>query len=653
MGSAPPPALIRFGVFEADLRAGELRRNGVRIRLQDLPFRALTLLLSRPGEVITRDEFRQTLWPPDVFVDFEQGISSAVMRLRDALRDSADNPIFIETIERRGYRWIGPINSSAAEPVVQDQVAQDQANHDQEAPERAPAPDQSPEKPANDIERDVPGEPEPRDFTARYEIGLTTNAGKRSSHVILWLAVAVCALLALAGLFRRRWSRPFPISSIAVLPFDNLSAPAFDDAFSDGLTDEVAASISHLSGVRVTGRRSAYVFKGKHDDLREIGARLNVEAVVEGSVQRSGDRSHVTVELNRTRDGFTVWSQTYDGTTADWIQIESQIAGSIARALARNVSGADTPAARDPEAHALYLEARYQWNQRNYPAELKSVDLFQQAIARDPNYALAWAGLADSLIAIGDIEEVTPAAYLPRARDAALKALQLDPSLAEAHAALGMVACHYDYDWPTAEREYKKAFELNPSYASAHQYYALGLMAHGRFAEANEQLDTARRLDPLALIVDVDLALLRKYQRDYEGVIAVSKSILDRDPNYQLGYSMLTTGYFCERRWDDWRAADAKVPQGEYLRAIVNGHPDEIERVLRKMMDEAEAGVRRPYEVALVATMKGDRSLALDWLEKSYQHHDYWLLFINVDPEYDEIRSDPRFQAIVHRLGVG
>ena len=469
----------------------------------------------------------------------------------------------------------------------------------------------------------------------------------------LWLAVAVCAVLGLAGLFRWRWSRPVAISSIAVLPFDNLSAPAFDDAFSDGLTDEVAASISHLSGVRVTGRRSAYVFKGKHDDLREIGARLNVEAVVEGSVQRSGDRSHVTVELNRTRDGFTVWSQTYDGTTADWIQIESQIAGSIARALARNVSGADTPAARDPEAHALYLEARYQWNQRNYPAELKSVDLFQQAIARDSNYALAWAGLADSLIAIGDIEEVNPAAYLPRARDAALKALQLDPSLAEAHAALGMVACHYDYDWPTAEREYKKAFELNPSYASAHQYYALGLMAHGRFAEANGQLDTARRLDPLALIVDVDLAVLRKYQRDYDGVIAVSKSILERDPNYQLGYSMLTTGYFCEHRWDDWRAADAKHPQGEYLRAMVNGHPDEIERVLHKMMDEAKAGTRRPYEVALVATLKGDHSLALDWLEKSYQHHDYWLLFINVDPEYDEIRSDPRFQAIVHRLGVG
>ena len=615
-----PLALVRFGVFEADLRAGELRRNGVRVRLQDLPFRALTLLLSRPGEVITREEFRQALWASDIFVDFEQGISSAVMRLRDALNDSADNPIFIETIERRGYRWIGPILSPTLEPVVQD---------------RAPA-----------------AEPENRDFTARYEIGLTTRSRKRDSQIRLWLAVAILAMLGLAGFFLWRWRRHTPISSIAILPFDNLSAPAFNDAFSDGLTDEIAASISHLDGVRVAGRRSAYVFKGKHDDLREIGSRLNVEAVVEGSVQRAADRTHVTVELNRTRDGFTIWSQTYDGTTNDWMQIESQIAGSIARALARKLSPQNAPA-RDPEAHALYLEARYLWNQRNFPAELKSVDLLQQTIARDPNYALAWAALADSLIAIGDVEEVDPAGYLPRARDAALKALQLDPSLAEAHAALGMVACHYDYDWPTAEREYKKAIELNPSYASAHQYYALGLMAHGRFAEAEAQLNIARRLDPLALIVDVDLALLRKFQRDFDGVIAVSKSILQRDPNYHLGYSMLTTGYLCERRWDDWRAADAKHPQAEFQRAIVNGSPDEIERVLRKLTDQAKAGARRPYDVAFFAVLKGDRSLALDWLEKSYQHHDYWMLFINVDPEYDAIRSDPRFQSIVHHLGVG
>ena len=277
----------------------------------------------------------------------------------------------------------------------------------------------------------------------------------------------------------------------------------------------------------------------------------------------------------------------------------------------------------------------------------------QQAIARDPNYALAWAGLADSLISIGDVEEVNPAAYLPRARDAALKALQLDPTLSEAHAALGMVACHYDYDWPTAEREYKKAFELNPSYASAHQYYALGLMAHGRLAEAEAQLAIARRLDPLAYIVDVDLALGRKYQRDFDGVISVSKGILDRDPNFLLAYNMLTTGYYLEQRWDAYLAADAKRPMDDVTREIAKGSTNEAMRDLQETIKQARASLARPSSVVHDAIRLRNRDLTLEWLEKSYEHHDYWELFINVDPEFDFVRSEPRFQALVQKLGVG
>jgi TolB-like protein/DNA-binding winged helix-turn-helix (wHTH) protein len=633
MGStqvASPP--VRFGVFEADLSAGELRRNGIKVRIQDLPFRALALLLSRPGEVISREEFRQSLWPADVNVDFEQGISSAIMRLRDALGDSADNPIFVQTIERRGYRWIGPVLAST--------------------PAATPA-EALPEGPRVLIAATGPG-----NGSGSIPAPAVTVPDRRRFPVVLWVAGAM-AVLALGGFFLWRsfitpsTGRPVPISSIAVLPFDNLSAPDFDDAFSDGLTDEVTALVSRVDGVRVTGRRSAYVFKGKHDDLRDIGSRLNVEAVVDGSVQRIGDRTHVNVELSRTRDGFAIWSQTYDTTSANWIQIESDIATSIARALARNLTpGAASPGPRDPEAHALYLQGRYQWNQRNFPAELKSVDLMQQAIAREPDYALAWAGLADSLAVIGDNEQVDPAAYIPRARDAALKALQLDPSLAEAHAVLGLIACHYDYDWATAEREYKRAFQLNPSYASAHQYYALGLMAHGRFSEAEEQLKTARQLDPLALIVDVDLAVLRKYQRDYDGVIAVSESILKRDPDFHLGYSMLAIAYYCEHRYNDWLAVDKKDPGEPFMRALVNGQTDGAHRVLQQYVKEAQAGVRRPYDVFAAAVKLGDRDLAFEWLEKSYQHRDYWLLFINVEPEMDPVRSDPRFQAIVKRLGV-
>jgi TolB-like protein/DNA-binding winged helix-turn-helix (wHTH) protein len=644
--SASSSPIVKFGIFEADLRSGELRRNGVKVKIQELPFRVMKYLISRPNEVVSREELRKELWPEDVFVDFDRGISSAINRLRDALGDAVENPIFVETVGRRGYRWIGPLHApTTANAAGSQQQAASQGNGDVTEATEAEIPD------AASAEGEHRDEASGQEFTARYLIGLKAPGQKRRRRYELWIGCAVVLMALAVGLAWIRM-RPPAISSIAVLPFDNVGA-APDDAFSDGLTDEVAASVSHLEGVRVTGRRSAYVFKGKHDDLRQVGARLNVDAVVEGSVQRAGDRTHVAVQLNRTRDGFTVWSQTYDGNSTDWIQIESQIASSIARALARKVSPEGPALAPpDPEAHALYLQGRYLWNQRNFPAELKSVDLMQQAIARDPNYALAWAGLADSLAVIGNNEEVPPAAYMPRARDAARKALDLDPSLAEAHAVLGMVACHYDYDWPAAEREYRKALLLNPSYASAHQYYALGLMAHGRFSEAREQLETARRLDPLALIVDVDVAVLLKFERNYDGVIAESQRILQMDPNFQLGYSMLSSGYFCEHRWDEWRAADAKVPQEPFRRALVNGQTDEARRIMNQRIAEVPGGLSRPYDVAYEAVLLGDRDLALEWLEKSYQNRDYWLLFMNVEPEMDPVRSDPRFQAIARRLGV-
>jgi TolB-like protein len=465
------------------------------------------------------------------------------------------------------------------------------------------------------------------------------------------VALAISVLL-LTGFAIWRSGRHQLISSVAILPFDNLTAGA-DPAFSDGLTDEIAASVSRLEGLRVAGRRSAYVFKGKHDDLREVGSRLNVEAVVEGSIQQSGERTHVAVQLNRVSDGFTIWAQTFDGDSTDLIQVESEIAAAIAHALSRNVyPGLSTPAPPNPEAHALYLQGRYLWNQRNLDAELKSVDLMRRAIAKDPGYAAAWSGLADVLSTIGSNENLQPAKYMPESREAARKALELDPTSADAHAVLGFIAAHYDYDWLTAEREYRTALDLNPNYSTAHQWYALGLMARGHFAEARQQLETARRLDPLALIVSVDMALLLKFQRDFNGVIAESQSILQFDPNYHLGYSMLATGYYCSHRWDEWRAVDAKVPQLDLTRAVVNGQNEEAQRILKDYVRLAEKGEFQPHLLAQQAVRMGDKALALEWLERAYQEHDYWLLFDNVDPEMDPLREEPKFQEIIRRMGL-
>jgi tetratricopeptide (TPR) repeat protein len=293
------------------------------------------------------------------------------------------------------------------------------------------------------------------------------------------------------------------------------------------------------------------------------------------------------------------------------------------------------------------------WNQRNLAAEQKSVEFMRQAIAKDPNYALAWSGLADSLMTIGNLEAGQPSDYIPQAQAAARKALQLDPNLADAHAVLGRIAAHYNYDWPTAEGEYKKALALNPSYATAHQYYALGLMAHGHFAEAQQQLDLARQLDPLALIVGVDVALLRKFQRDFAGVISESQRVLQLDPNYHLGYSMLGTGYYVSHRWDDWLALDAKEPQTyPATRALLKGQTEEVKRELLADVQRAEKGEITAQVVLLEAVRAGDRKLAMEWLQRSYQNHDYWLLFLNVNPEMDPIRSEPQVQTMMQQIGV-
>ena len=489
-------------------------------------------------------------------------------------------------------------------------------------------------------------------------IGVAPSAAATVSwfrHPAVWslAAIVLLAVAALAVYGISRFRQP-PISAVAVLPFDNLGGES-DPAFVEGLTDEIAASLSRLQGVRVAGRSSAYTFQGKHDNLQQVGVALGVEAVVEGSVQRSGDRTHVTVELNRTADGFTIWSQTFDTSSHDLIPTETEIATAVAHALSRDVPAAvGAPGTSDAEARALYLKGRYLWNQRNFDAEKKSVEYMRQAIAKDPKYAQAWSGLAESLMTIGNLEMVRPVDYLPEAREAARKALELDPNLADAHAVLGRIAAHYDYDWATAESEYRKALDLNPSYATAHQYYALGLMAHGRFDEAKHQLDLASQLDPLALVVGVDVALLRKFQRDYKGVIEESKRVLQLDPNYRIGYSMLTTGYVLTKQWDEWRAVDAKekLPQSELTRALANGDPAQARQVLAEEMKQVDRGDLTAAVVVVHAIRAGEYDLALDWMERSYQNHDYWLLFFNVDPEFDPVRSAPQFQAMMKKLGV-
>ena len=322
-------------------------------------------------------------------------------------------------------------------------------------------------------------------------VGHPARPSLKLSYVVVGAVAAVLVAALGATVFLRASQRPPKIASIAVLPFENLGGES-DPAFVEGLTDDISASLSGTGGMRVAGRRSAYQFT-KRDDLRHVRDALHVDAVVEGSVQRVADKTRISVQLDRTSDGFTVWAHTFDLNDGDLLRVGADIAADLGKELGQRPVPT-SPTTNNERARALYLQGRYLWNQRNLDAEQKSVEYMRKAIVEDPAYAQAWSGLAESLMTIGNIEAVTQAPYIAEAKQATQRALQLDPNLAEAHAVLGRINAHYDYDWAGAQREYQSAFQSNASYATAHQYYALGLMAHGEFGEAEKQLEIAQQL---------------------------------------------------------------------------------------------------------------------------------------------------------------
>ena len=437
-----PNTVVLFGVFEADFHSQELRKNGVKVRIQDLPFRALKLLLSRPNGVVTREEFRQTLWPGDVFVDFDLGIRSAIKRLRDALGDSAENPIFVETVDRRGYRWIAPTH---VEPPPEATVGADLEALDLAAAGPAPAP----------VDK--------WDWIRNWKIaGLVVAAA---------FALGALGVLSLV-LIRRHTSA----DSIAVLPFANGSGDANTDYLSDGITESLIGNLAHVPHLKVKSRSSVFRYKGKDVDAQKAGNELGVPALVSGRVTSRGDRIEVSAELIDVRDNTDIWEHQYSGKGADIVSLQMQIAGDIAGKLRSKLSSAEKQqvtrqGTQNPEAYDLYLKGRYAWNNRTYSELENAISYFNQAIAKDPGYALAYSGLADAYSVLPNYWGESQRDF-PKSNAAARKALELDPTLAHPHAVLGSNETQYDWDFAGGEAEFKKSLELDPNDATAHQWYA-------------------------------------------------------------------------------------------------------------------------------------------------------------------------------------
>jgi TolB-like protein/DNA-binding winged helix-turn-helix (wHTH) protein len=630
-----PNAVVLFGVFEADLRSEELHRNGVKVRIQDLPFRALKLLLSRPNEVITREEFRQTLWPGDVFVDFDLGIRSAIKRLRDALGDSADNPIFVETVDRRGYRWIAPTHfeTAAADAELGD------------ADLATPAPVETPPKSSN------------------WRSGNWKIANWKIAAVMVATAAVVGALSLI--LLNRRPSA----DSVAVLPFTNGSGDVNTDYLSDGFTESLIGNLAHVPELKVKSRSSVFRYRGKDVDAQKAGNELGVSALVSGQVTSRGDSIEVSTELINARDNTEIWEHHYSGKNSDIVSLQTQIAGDIAGKLRSKLSSSEKQqvtrqGTQNPEAYDLYLKGRYAWNNRTYSELEKAISYFNKAIAKDPDYALAYSGLADAYNVLPNYGG-TQSEEFSKSNAAARKALELDPTLAHPHAVLGNSEMQYDWDFAGGEKEFKKSFELDPYDATARQWYADDIaMVGGREQEAIDEVNRAHELDPLSPVISRVVGSVFGWTRHFDEAIAVCSKLAKDDPTFAIAHDCLAQEYWGKRMYpqviEEWR-----------IFGQLSGFPGDIEfsaamergfqsagwkGALTGFIEYRIAQRKTSYNSAfLIATFYadlGDKEQAFSWLNTAYQERDFLLISLKTNFRLDSLRSDPRFAELVRKVGL-
>jgi len=660
---------IQFGVFEVDLRTGELRKQGLKIKLHGQPFQVLAMLLERPGELVTREEIREKLWPQDTFIDFEHSVNSSIKRLREALGDAAATPRFIETLPRHGYRFIAQV-----ETLPYNHTSEANAEAETAFDSESPAPGTG--RAAGLREAAVMLARPPAKHRQR-DIAVTAGA-RRSPLPRRWvaammvgLAVALVAIIIGLNVFRLRdrlllHTAPVPrIASIAVLPLENLSHDPEQEYFADGMTEELITNLGKIGALRVISRTSVMRYKGTRKPLPEIANELNVDALVEGTVLRSGNRVRVTVNLLHARTDRHLWAETYERDLHDVLSLQDEVARAIAEEIEIRVTPQEearlsgSPAV-SPEAFRFYLQARYHSYKRTLPGFEKSIQLFQQALALDPNYASAYAGLAETYGLLPFYGGASSKESFPKAKAAALKAVELDGSLAEAHAALGFVLFYGDWDWAAAERELKRAIELKPSYVTSHHWYAEYLSAMGRQDEAIAEIKRAQELDPLSPLLFAIGAEVCVLARRYDEVIEQSQKALELDSNYALAHGNLADGFLGKGMNKE---AAAEYIKADQIWGMTNSSRLALGYALTGKKAEALEILRRlrktPGQPGLTSIMEAllclngalcDKREVLDWLEKAYEEHEVFAPFWNVHPAFDPLRSHPRFQDLLRRM---
>ena len=580
--STLPGAVVRFGVFEFHLKSGELFKQGRRVRLSGQPAQILAFLLQRPGELVTREELRRAIWPANTHVNFDQSLNAAMKRLRYALGDVPEKPLFIETMARRGYRFIAPAG--------------------------APGP-------------------------------------------------AALAPTSVAG----------AVDSIAVLPFENATGDPASDYLIDGLTEAVINALSRLPGLRVLARSTVFRYRTRPLDCRALGRKLNVGAVLLGRVSQRGEELAIGTELVEVGSGWLIWGEQFSHKLSDVLLIEGEISAKISGKIRAELAGKAPvlPGMRkhtqSTEAYQDYLKGRYHWNRMSAEGLQKGVAYFEHALQKDPNFALAHVGLADSYSMLGFFDLIPPAQSMPEAKEHAMRALEIDGDLAEAYSSLAGVLKVYDRDWAAAERRYLQALQLNPNYVHAYRGYAALLAAMGRFAESLPQIRRAQELDPLSVVVGMEIAWNFFIAREYDHAIEQALRVTHLEPEFPSAQYILGLASAQKGRFDEARAAFERSLAGSHGHASglaglghlfgITGQRTEALAMLDQLNRLAATRYAAPFWYTILFAGLDDVDAAIDHLERSCAQSDVWLVWLNTDPRLDSLRVDPRCQALLRRVG--
>jgi TolB-like protein/DNA-binding winged helix-turn-helix (wHTH) protein/Tfp pilus assembly protein PilF len=644
---------IRFGDdFELDARSYQLRHSGRRLKLERIPMELLLLLIELRGQIVTREQIVERVWGKDVFLDTDNSINAAIRKIRQVLKDDPEQPRFVQTVTGRGYRFIAPVQESGPASAAIETVS------------RPPAPSEGSSS-AVIVDDRVPAVP---------------VDGRRRLLVLLLPVVCVALIVAVAGYFQ--WFRSHPRSEtsnarlmLAVLPFENLTGDAGQDYFSDGLTEEMITRLGNLDPqhLGVIARTSVMHYKNSPEKLDQIGRELGVQYVLEGSIRRDSEKVRITAQLIEAKDQTHLWARQYDREVSHLLTLEAEIAKEIADEIQTTLGerkgvppsgqlALSAPASPQTyEAYDLYLKGQYFFNKRSIEGFRRAIDYYEQAIAKDPNFARAYAGLADSYALIGGYSAAPQTEFMPKARAAALRAVELDPSLPEAHTALALVVQNYDWDWQTSEKEFRRAIALNPNYATAHHWYAEHLTWLGRFDEALRESENARQLDPLSLIIATDRGAILYYSRQYDRAIAQFLAVREMDPDFphstMIVHAYEQKGMFAEVlaeiEKDRRRAGYAPWLLSE--EAYVYGRTGQAAQARAALAKLDEWNRRQPVDAAAFVgpyIALGDKDQAFFWLEKAYTQHSNAMTWLKVGPIYDPLRSDPRFQDLLRRVGL-